>query len=171
MQKHSVIYDGKTIEFDTNNTGIVSEDQFGPFEAAGLTKAKLLELEHWSNSKGIVVKIGGKSVRFSHAFEAPGDRVKSSGANGVSNKALLEKIQAAIDGAKDSKTKKYLEELGLSPDVLEAFPFQLSGGMRQRAIIALATFMSPNVVLADEPTTALDVVVQKGILMMLMRSL
>ena len=68
-----------------------------------------------------------------------------------------------------ARVAKYLEELGLSPDVLEAFPFQLSGGMRQRAIIALATFMSPNVVLADEPTTALDVVVQKGILMMLMR--
>lgn len=64
---------------------------------------------------------------------------------------------------------RYLEELGLSRDVLEAFPFQLSGGMRQRAIIALATFMSPNVVLADEPTTALDVVVQRGILMMLTR--
>ena len=67
------------------------------------------------------------------------------------------------------RVAKYLEELGLSPDVLEAFPFQLSGGMRQRAIIALATFMSPNVILADEPTTALDVVVQRGILMMLTR--
>jgi peptide/nickel transport system ATP-binding protein len=68
-----------------------------------------------------------------------------------------------------ARVAKYLEELNLSPDLLEAFPFQLSGGMRQRAIIALATFMAPNVVLADEPTTALDVVVQRGILMMLMR--
>lgn len=67
------------------------------------------------------------------------------------------------------RVAQYLEELSLSSGLLEAFPFQLSGGMRQRVIIALATFMSPNVVLADEPTTALDVVVQRGILMMLMR--
>jgi len=66
------------------------------------------------------------------------------------------------------RVQKYLEELDLPSDILEAYPFQLSGGMRQRAIIALATFMSPGVVLADEPTTALDVVVQRGILMLLM---
>lgn len=63
----------------------------------------------------------------------------------------------------------YLKELELPPEVMKAYPHQLSGGMKQRIIIALATFLNPSIVLADEPTTALDVVVQRGILTMLSR--
>lgn len=65
------------------------------------------------------------------------------------------------------EVREYLKGLGLPPDVLDSFPHQLSGGMQQRVIIAMATFLKPRIVLADEPTTALDVVVQRGILQML----
>jgi hypothetical protein len=110
MQKHTVVYNGKTIEFETNNTDIVSRDCFAPFEAAGITRAKLLEFEHHSFSKGIVVKIGGKTVRFSNDFKDPSDRVAMPSV-GPSGSKVLEKVQAAIDGAKDAKTKAYLEEI------------------------------------------------------------
>ena len=62
---------------------------------------------------------------------------------------------------------RYLEELGLSRDVLEAFPFQLSGGLRQRIMIAMVMSVQPSLLIADEPTTALDVTIQKQVLVLL----
>ncbi|MCX7845208.1 MAG: ABC transporter ATP-binding protein [Dictyoglomaceae bacterium] len=64
---------------------------------------------------------------------------------------------------------EHLESLGLPLEVLNSYPHQLSGGMRQRVTIALSTLFRPRIIFADEPTTALDVVVQRGVLQLLKR--
>jgi len=72
----------------------------------------------------------------------------------------------------DARHKRAIDLLrlvGIAPDRIKSYPHQLSGGMRQRAIIAIALALSPELIIMDEPTTALDVVVQREILREIMQ--
>jgi peptide/nickel transport system ATP-binding protein len=64
----------------------------------------------------------------------------------------------------EERMRRYLSLVGLQASVLERYPHELSGGMKQRVVIAMALFLEPRVVVMDEPTTALDVIVQAQIL-------
>jgi peptide/nickel transport system ATP-binding protein len=64
----------------------------------------------------------------------------------------------------DARIQEVLEWVELRADVMEAYPHELSGGMKQRVCIAMSILLSPKVIIADEPTSALDVVVQRQVM-------
>jgi peptide/nickel transport system ATP-binding protein len=67
----------------------------------------------------------------------------------------------------EERAEKLLETVGVEPSRIKNYPHEFSGGMRQRAMIAMALACNPDVVIADEPGTALDVIVQAQVLKLL----
>jgi len=82
-------------------------------------------------------------------------------------KQIAEAFKIHTDYTDEEIDKKLLETVklaGLNPSVLDAYPHELSGGMKQRAVIAMALALGPDIVIADEPTTGLDVITQAEII-------
>ncbi len=102
-------------------------------------------------------------------FQEPGlslNPVMTIGAQIAESLALHQNMHGAVA---EARSTELLEQVGLS-DVqrrLRAYPFQLSGGMKQRVMIAMALAGQPKLLIADEPTTALDVTIQAQVLQLL----
>jgi peptide/nickel transport system ATP-binding protein len=78
---------------------------------------------------------------------------------------IFEAHRPAMDrAARRARARELLDMVGIDPARIRGFAHELSGGMRQRVMIAMALALEPEVVIMDEPTTALDVVVQREIL-------
>jgi peptide/nickel transport system ATP-binding protein len=77
----------------------------------------------------------------------------------------IEQHERDIEPA-DAKTRvaKLFQLVGIDPSMADRYPHEFSGGMRQRAVIAMALACNPELIIADEPTTALDVIVQDQVL-------
>lgn len=99
------------------------------------------------NSLNPVMRVGGQIVDGILAHE-PGRRSRSE---------------------LDDRVTQILQRVGLTPSVADRYPHELSGGMKQRAVMAIATSLNPKVIVADEPTSALDVVVQRQVMLTLGR--
>ena len=126
-----------------------------------------IDNQELQNNEEIIQQIRGKKIGF--VFQDPQTslnplfKIKDQ---------LIETIQTHLNLSYDEALKKsinLLEEVGIENATkrIEDYPHQFSGGMRQRVVIALAISCEPDLIIADEPTTALDVSIQYQILELL----
>ena len=176
------VVEGVTFEIDRGETvALVGESGSGKSVTA-LSIMQLLPYEYASHPTGSIEIEGQEVVGMDDAtlLELRGNRVGMIFQEPMTSLNPLHTIERQIseglfvhrglsgDAAK-SRTLELLDMVGLgnAEDRLGAFPHELSGGQRQRVMIAMALANEPDLLIADEPTTALDVTVQAQILELL----
>jgi len=122
-------------------------------DLATLTEDEMAKIR-WSN---ISVVFQG-AMNALNPVRTVGDQIKE---------AIIKHIPNFPPGALNNRVVELLELVGIAAEHKDHFPHQYSGGMRQRAMIAMALSCDPDVIIADEPTTALDVMIQAQILELL----
>jgi peptide/nickel transport system ATP-binding protein len=110
------------------------------------------------------VRWKGISLVFQGAMNAMNPIVKV--ANQIIEAIQIHEPNVETEEALD-RAEKLFQLVGIDPSRLNSYPFEFSGGMRQRAMIAMALACNPDVLIADEPSTALDVIVQAQVLQLL----
>jgi peptide/nickel transport system ATP-binding protein len=117
-----------------------------------------------------MVQLGSKSLRhmrwrdFSIVMQSAMNALNPMKKVGAQFKDTIEAHKKASDDEIRRRSAEVLEMVGIDPAHLGSYPHQLSGGMRQRAMIAMALLFTPQLVVMDEPTSALDVVAQRSLM-------
>ncbi|MFT4923077.1 MAG: peptide/nickel transport system ATP-binding protein, partial [Haloarculaceae archaeon] len=108
-----------------------------------------------------------RDVRWNEIATIPQNVMNSLNPVETVGSQILDVIQLHTDRDREAArehAEDLFEQVGLTPDRMADYPHEFSGGMLQRAVIAMAMSCDPDLIIADEPTTALDVVVQDEIL-------
>ena len=105
--------------------------------------------------------------RISMVFQDPLNSLSPLETVGSQIEEALSNHLSLSPGELRRRSLSLLEQAGLNPDTADRYPFELSGGMQQRVMIAMAISCNPELLIADEPTTALDVTIQAQMLRLL----
>jgi len=117
-----------------------------------------------------MVRLGSESLRhmrwrdFSIVMQSAMNALNPMKSVGAQFRDTMEGHGKASEDEIRQRSEQVLEMVGIDPVHLGSYPHQLSGGMRQRAMIAMALLFTPQLVMMDEPTSALDVVAQRSLM-------
>ncbi len=159
VESGEIWFDGTLPEWEDENGQVrreIIEDDRYPVRADGKTDLAKLDNQQirdmrWRN----IALIPQSAMNALNPVYKVGDQIVE---------AILRHEPHTTKEEADARARDLIERVGIEPDRADDYAHQFSGGMKQRAVIAMAMACSPDLLIADEPTTALDVIIQDRIL-------